>query len=237
MPAYRTIVVGTDGSATSFAAVERAAGVAADSGAQLVIVSAYTPASREDTSAAEDALKDEAYLVTGWTPAEEALREASDRAQKVGRVEGQHARRGRRAGRRAAQGRQGPRGRPARRRQQGPQHVVRTAARLGALGRDPARRHRRARRAHQLSRAGGRPAGPVRRLVRRSTGRTWTGRSSTSTSSARRASSPAPRSSNSRARTARRPTASGGRSGSPTPVRTSGCSPAPTSRPPGSSRA
>ncbi len=86
MPAYRTIVVGTDGSATSFAAVERAAGVAADSGAQLVIVSAYTPASREDTAAAEDALKDEAYLVTGWTPAEEALREASDRAQKAGAV-------------------------------------------------------------------------------------------------------------------------------------------------------
>ena len=84
MPAYKTIVVGTDGSATSFAAVERAAGVAADSGAQLVIVSAYTPASSEDTASAEDALKDEAYLVTGWTPAEEALREASDRAQKAG---------------------------------------------------------------------------------------------------------------------------------------------------------
>lgn len=65
MSAYKTIVVGTDGSSTSFAAVERAAGVAADSGAKLVIVSAYTPASREDTSAAEDALKDEAFLVTG----------------------------------------------------------------------------------------------------------------------------------------------------------------------------
>lgn len=84
MPAYKTIVVGTDGSSTSFAAVERAAGVAADSGAQLVIVSAYTPASREDTAAAEDALKDEAHLVTGWTPAEEALREASDRAANAG---------------------------------------------------------------------------------------------------------------------------------------------------------
>ncbi|ANY09003.1 universal stress protein [Pseudonocardia sp. HH130630-07] len=84
MPAYRTIVVGTDGSSTSFAAVERAAGVAADSDATLVIVSAYTPASREDTAAAEDALKDEAYLVTGWTPAEEALREAADRAAAAG---------------------------------------------------------------------------------------------------------------------------------------------------------
>lgn len=84
MPAYKTIVVGTDGSSTSFAAVDRAAGVAADSGATLVIVSAYTPASREDTAAAEDALKDEAYLVTGWTPAEEALREAADRAAQAG---------------------------------------------------------------------------------------------------------------------------------------------------------
>lgn len=84
MPAYQTIVVGTDGSATSFAAVDRAAGVAADSDAQLVIVSAYTPASREDTAAAEDALKDEAHLVTGWTPAEEALREAADRAATAG---------------------------------------------------------------------------------------------------------------------------------------------------------
>ncbi|MEQ3553547.1 universal stress protein [Pseudonocardia nematodicida] len=84
MPAYRTIVVGTDGSSTSFAAVERAAGVAADSDATLVVVSAYTPASREDTAAAEDALKGEAHLVTGWTPAEEALREAADRAARAG---------------------------------------------------------------------------------------------------------------------------------------------------------
>ena len=65
MPAYRTIVVGTDGSETSFNAVVRAAAVAADSDAQLVIVCAFTPASREDTAEAEDALKDEAYLVVG----------------------------------------------------------------------------------------------------------------------------------------------------------------------------
>ncbi|HVL84258.1 MAG TPA: universal stress protein [Pseudonocardia sp.] len=84
MSAYRTIVVGTDGSATSFAAVERAAAVARDSAAELVIVSAYTPASREDTAEAEDALKDEAFLVRGWTPAEEALRSAEDRAAAAG---------------------------------------------------------------------------------------------------------------------------------------------------------
>ncbi len=84
MPAYRTIVVGTDGSETSLAAVDRAAEVAADSDAELVIVCAYTPASREDTAGAEDALKDEAYLVVGWTPAEETLRTAEERAAAAG---------------------------------------------------------------------------------------------------------------------------------------------------------
>jgi nucleotide-binding universal stress UspA family protein len=84
MPAYRTIVVGTDGSATSFGAVDRAAAVAADCSAELVIVCAYTPASREDTAEAEDVLKDEAYLVVGWTPAEETLRTAEERAAAAG---------------------------------------------------------------------------------------------------------------------------------------------------------
>ncbi|MBW0092827.1 universal stress protein [Pseudonocardia sp. KRD-184] len=84
MSAYRTIVVGTDGSDTSLAAVDRAAAVAADSAAELVIVCAYTPAGRGDTAGAEDALKDEAYLVVGWTPAEETLRTAEERAAKAG---------------------------------------------------------------------------------------------------------------------------------------------------------
>jgi nucleotide-binding universal stress UspA family protein len=84
MTAYRTIVVGTDGSDTSLAAVDRAAAVAADSEAELVIVCAFTPASRDDTAAAEDALKDEAHLVVGWTPAEETLRTAEDRAVAAG---------------------------------------------------------------------------------------------------------------------------------------------------------
>ncbi len=84
MSAFRTIVVGTDGSATSLAAVDRAAAVAGDSDAELVVVCAYTPASREDTAEAEDALKDEAYLVVGWTPAEETLRTAEERALAAG---------------------------------------------------------------------------------------------------------------------------------------------------------
>ncbi|MCW0215640.1 MAG: universal stress protein [Pseudonocardia sp.] len=84
MSAYTTVVVGTDGSATSYAAVERAAAVARDSDAELVIVSAYTPATREETAGAEDALGDEAYLVRGWTPAEEVLRTAEDKAAAQG---------------------------------------------------------------------------------------------------------------------------------------------------------
>jgi nucleotide-binding universal stress UspA family protein len=84
LSAYTTVVVGTDGSPTSYVAVERAAAVARDSDAQLVIVSAYTPASREDTAEAEDILGDEAYQVRGWTPAEEALRTAEDKAAAVG---------------------------------------------------------------------------------------------------------------------------------------------------------
>ena len=49
-----------------------------------MIVCAYTPASRDETAGAEDALKDEAYLVVGWTPAEETLRTAEDRAVAAG---------------------------------------------------------------------------------------------------------------------------------------------------------
>ena len=84
MPAYRTIVVGTDGSATSFAAVDRAAAVAADCNAELVIVCAYTPETPQDTSEVEDVLKNEAYLVRGWTPAEDTLRSAEERAAAAG---------------------------------------------------------------------------------------------------------------------------------------------------------
>ena len=82
MSHYATVVVGTDGSDTSYAAVDRAAAVAAGSGAALVIASAYHPDDR-DAGAADDALKGESYLVHGWTPAEDRLRTARDRAVAV----------------------------------------------------------------------------------------------------------------------------------------------------------
>lgn len=84
MTAYRTVVVGTDGSESSFRAVERAAVVAAASGAKLVLACAYHPADPADTRAAQDALGDEAYQVVGSAPADDSLSRAADRARAAG---------------------------------------------------------------------------------------------------------------------------------------------------------
>ncbi|HET6286606.1 MAG TPA: universal stress protein [Amycolatopsis sp.] len=84
MAAYRTVVVGTDGSDSSFAAVDRAASVAGDSGATLVVVCAFYPANKGDVEKAQDVLGDEAYQVVGSAPAEDTLLSARDRAAKAG---------------------------------------------------------------------------------------------------------------------------------------------------------
>ncbi|AXB44605.1 universal stress protein [Amycolatopsis albispora] len=84
MSAYQTVVVGTDGSDSSFAAVDRAAAVAGDAGATLVIACAYYPASKQDVEKAQDVLRDEAYQVVGSAPAEDTLISARDRAAKAG---------------------------------------------------------------------------------------------------------------------------------------------------------
>jgi len=81
---YGTILVGTDGSESSFRAVERAAQLAADSGATLLIASAYTQMNERDQRKAADALGEESYKVVGSHPAEDILREASDLAKKAG---------------------------------------------------------------------------------------------------------------------------------------------------------
>ncbi|WP_236789079.1 universal stress protein [Amycolatopsis sp. GM8] len=84
MAAYQTVVVGTDGSDSSFRAVDRAAAVSADAGARLVIVCAYYPATQTDVDKAQDVLRDEAYQVVGSAPAEDTLQSARDRAVKQG---------------------------------------------------------------------------------------------------------------------------------------------------------
>ena len=84
MGSFSTILVGTDGSESSFRAVERAAALAGDTNAQLLIVSAYSQMSDRDTSRAAQALGEESYKVMGAHPAEDILREASDVAKKAG---------------------------------------------------------------------------------------------------------------------------------------------------------
>jgi nucleotide-binding universal stress UspA family protein len=85
MTAYQTVVVGTDGSDSSYLAVDRAARIAADADATLVIACAYHPARQEDVARATDQLGDDvAYQVVGSTPAEDSVRTAAERAKKQG---------------------------------------------------------------------------------------------------------------------------------------------------------
>ena len=84
MSNYRTVVVGTDGSAPSLRAVARAAEVAAGSATRLVIVCAYYPTDPKDLERAQDELGDEAFQVMGSAPAEDTLRTAADAARAAG---------------------------------------------------------------------------------------------------------------------------------------------------------
>ncbi|MGH8862214.1 MAG: universal stress protein [Jatrophihabitantaceae bacterium] len=84
MTSYSCIVVGTDGSETSLNAVDRAAAIARDSGATLVITCAYLPADDKSVARAQDVLGDEAYQVVGSAPAEDTLRTGADRAKASG---------------------------------------------------------------------------------------------------------------------------------------------------------
>ena len=57
MSAYQTVVVGTDGSDSSLRAVDRAGTIAAQSGAKLIVTTAYFP--QHDDPRAADMLKEE----------------------------------------------------------------------------------------------------------------------------------------------------------------------------------
>jgi len=83
MGSYHTIVVGTDGSDTSMRAVDRAASIASDSGAKLLIVSAFTPASERERNEAATALGGESWEIVGSAPAEANLGIARDHAVKL----------------------------------------------------------------------------------------------------------------------------------------------------------
>ncbi|MCV7027615.1 universal stress protein [Mycobacterium sherrisii] len=81
MSAYRTVVVGTDGSDSSLRAVERAATIAG-ADAKLIIASAYLPQPQDGR--AVDLLKEESYKVSGTAPIYAILQDAKERAHKAG---------------------------------------------------------------------------------------------------------------------------------------------------------
>lgn len=81
---YATVLVGTDGSDSSFRAVDRAALIARDAGATLILATAYRPLTGREAQEAQDALGGESYKVSGSTPAEDVLRDAADRAKALG---------------------------------------------------------------------------------------------------------------------------------------------------------
>jgi nucleotide-binding universal stress UspA family protein len=91
MNAYRTVLVGTDGSDSSLRAVARAGQIAADSNAKLIVATAYFPHTERPgwggvagDHRAEDALKEGGYQMVGNAPIYAILREARDRAKAAG---------------------------------------------------------------------------------------------------------------------------------------------------------
>jgi nucleotide-binding universal stress UspA family protein len=86
MCAYQTVVVGTDGSYSSMLAVDRAAAIAADHGAKLIIATAHPPVREEKGRYAIPPGSDHGadYRVQRDTPFRSILRDASERAYKAG---------------------------------------------------------------------------------------------------------------------------------------------------------
>lgn len=84
MASYGTVLVGSDGSQSASKAVDRAAEVARDAGAKLLIATAYHPMTERERERAAAELGEEVYKVTGSHPAEDVLSEAKDRAHAAG---------------------------------------------------------------------------------------------------------------------------------------------------------
>lgn len=96
MSGYRTVIVGTDGSASSLRAVDRAGAFAAREKAKLIVASAYIPtvekggwsrAPSHDHVAdprAADSLGGEGYKLHGGAPIYAILRDARERAKGAG---------------------------------------------------------------------------------------------------------------------------------------------------------
>lgn len=76
MNALQTVVVGTDGSASSLRAVDRAAQIASGLGARLIVATAYIPSPNRSAS--------DSYRESGDARVYATLREAKERAESAG---------------------------------------------------------------------------------------------------------------------------------------------------------
>lgn len=84
MAEYRTIVVGTDGSETSLRAVDKAAAIAADSDAKLIVASVFSTKRRDAAAPDPDQPRGEGYRTAGDAPVYELLHDAAARARNAG---------------------------------------------------------------------------------------------------------------------------------------------------------
>jgi nucleotide-binding universal stress UspA family protein len=81
---YKTILVGTDGSDTSLRAVAKAAALAADSDAKLIVASVYSTTRRDAAAPDPDQPGGEDYRTVGDAPVYGLLHDAAERARKAG---------------------------------------------------------------------------------------------------------------------------------------------------------
>lgn len=86
MSAYQTVVVGTDGSDSSMRAVERAAAIAADHDAKLIVATAHLPVVEEKGRYAIPPGSDHGqdYRLVGEAPYFRILQDARERAHNAG---------------------------------------------------------------------------------------------------------------------------------------------------------
>src|SRR5689334_12008629 len=86
MSAYQTVVVGTDDSDSSLRAVERAAAIAADHGAKLIVATAHLPVPEEKGRYAIPPGSDHGqdYRTVGEAPYYAILQNARERAHQAG---------------------------------------------------------------------------------------------------------------------------------------------------------
>ncbi len=86
MSAYQTVVVGTDGSDSSLRAVDRAAAIAAEHGAKLIVATAHLPVPAEKGRYAIPPGSDHGqdYRTVGEAPFYAILQNARERAHQAG---------------------------------------------------------------------------------------------------------------------------------------------------------